>query len=55
MEKHSKLKNKKRKKTKQNKTGVVIIDIDNFGDSFAGLVLKNPLKLTSTSFFMIGE
>ena len=43
MEKHSKLKNKKRKKTKQNKTGVVVIDIDDFGDSFAGVNLKKIL------------
>ena len=45
MEKHSKLKNKKRKKTKQNKTGVVVIDIDNFGDSFAGVSLKKSSKI----------
>ena len=46
MEKHSKLKNKKRKKNKkQNKTGVVVIDIDNLGDSFAGVNLKKSSEI----------
>ena len=43
MEKHSKLKNKNRKK--QNKTGVLVIDIDNFGDSFAGVNLKKSSEI----------
>ena len=45
MDKHSKLKNKKRKKTKQNKIGVVAIDIDNFRDSFAGVSLKKSSEI----------